>query len=307
MNKEGLLIGSILALAVFAGCGVAQEDFDATLAERNLALAERDTANTQAATLQADITKVTAELNQTQSQVRGLQNELNTANVELDTTKEGLSQAEARARRLQSGFDSAIGELDKTKEGLNQAEAQASRLQSEFDSAKGELDKSQEDLNQAQARVESQRIDLDATKAELAKTQTDLNRAQSQVKTFQRQPWKASITAWSEKLSELFDLQTLLLTERVLRTKADLGQITSKEADLERLEAFKAIDLLVGSVGDPQLSRLWDETWPSDDRALSEQEGRPVRDRSGWVKFVGEVPVVIQLTREELALILAQN
>jgi outer membrane murein-binding lipoprotein Lpp len=111
MLKKWFLVGAMLLLSVLlvVGCGVAQEDLDA-------AVAERDAAKAQVTSLQSDLTAAESDLAAAQS-------DLAAAQSDLTATESDLTAAEGKVSSLQSQVSSLSSDLATAEARIAELEA----------------------------------------------------------------------------------------------------------------------------------------------------------------------------------------
>ena len=93
---------AVLVSLLLAGCGVAQEDYDAVVAERDSLLAER-------ASLQAQMTEL-------QTEKEALQSDYNALSANYTIAQEELESVEAAMEALQAQYDAVSAELSALEE-----------------------------------------------------------------------------------------------------------------------------------------------------------------------------------------------
>ena len=105
MNRKivWLLISCLMVLLLLSGCGVAQEEHDAVVAER-------DAAQSELAATQDELTAKESNLASTESELAATQNDLAATQSDLVDTEDDLAAAQSRISSLQS--DMAATESD---------------------------------------------------------------------------------------------------------------------------------------------------------------------------------------------------
>ena len=130
MRKRWFLVGMMFLLVpwLLVGCGVAQEVYDAAVAERD--------------SLVANLQSVQSELDAAKSKLQLVQSELDKSKLELESVSGEL--------------ESVSGELESVKSELDPMTSKLQSAKSEFDAAKSELRSVQSELSATQSTIKTQ-------------------------------------------------------------------------------------------------------------------------------------------------------
>ena len=100
MRKRWFLVGMVILLVpgLLGGCGVAQEQHDAVVAERNAAQAEAASLQSDLDTAQAGVSSLTSDLDAAQVEAESLASDLDTAQAEVASLTSELSAAQSTVK-----------------------------------------------------------------------------------------------------------------------------------------------------------------------------------------------------------------
>lgn len=121
MIKRGFLVGMILLLSAWllAGCGVAQEQYDAVVAERDSIQAQFQSASSELSTVQAELQSASSELDAVQAELEQAQAEVESAQAKNSEMTSNLEKAEAELEAVQARLLEAKAEHEAFKLNLN--------------------------------------------------------------------------------------------------------------------------------------------------------------------------------------------
>ena len=108
--KSKLLTAIVLLLVVsfLPGCGVAQEEYDAALAERDTAQAEVTSLQSDLGKVQSQIDTLESEFSKVQGQNKTLQSDLDKAEASSTTLKQDIDGLKARVSLLESRIPTLV-------------------------------------------------------------------------------------------------------------------------------------------------------------------------------------------------------
>lgn len=120
MKKKWLLVGMTLFLMpwLLASCGIAQELYDAVVAERD--------------SLAAKLQSVQGELDAAKSKVQSVQSELDTSKLELESVSGELDSTKSELESVQSELDSVQNKFTATESELQSVQSELGELGDEL-------------------------------------------------------------------------------------------------------------------------------------------------------------------------------
>lgn len=118
MRKRWFLVGMIFLLVpwLLVGCGVAQEQYDAVMADLGKAQQELQSVKDELQTTQAKVSELTSSLEKAETK-------LETTQTELDTTKAKNSEMTSNLEKTQTELDATQAELLSAKSHLSAAQS----------------------------------------------------------------------------------------------------------------------------------------------------------------------------------------
>jgi hypothetical protein len=124
MKNRWFLAGIMFLLVpcLISGCGVAQEKYDAMVAER-------DSAQAQAGSLQGDLT-------QAKNQMESLKSELTTSQSDLETAQNDLEKSQSDLEAEQNKLETVESELVAAEKRISSVQSESSRVKSELEAAR---------------------------------------------------------------------------------------------------------------------------------------------------------------------------
>ena len=126
MKNLWFLVGMIFLLLpwLLVGCGVAQEEHNAVVAQLSEARQELQNVQSELEATQANASELNSGLEKAEAELKATQDELEAAQAELEATK-------ANASELNSGLEKAEVELEATQDELEAAQAENESFKSE--------------------------------------------------------------------------------------------------------------------------------------------------------------------------------
>lgn len=147
MKKRWFLAGMLLLLVplLTVGCGVAQEQYDAVVADLNQASKELQSVRSELQVAQANASELTSSLEKTRASLRAAEAE----NSELTSS---LEKAESE---LQAGSAELTASVQKSQAELEAAQVKVSELTSSLEKVENELETTKSEYEAFKSEVES--------------------------------------------------------------------------------------------------------------------------------------------------------
>lgn len=120
MKKQWFLVVMIFLLVpwLLAGCGIAQDVYDAVVAERDSLIAQLQSVQSELDTAKSNLELAQNELDAKLSEFESVQKELDTAKAKLDSVQSEFDTTKSALQSVQAQFDSAKAELENVKDEL---------------------------------------------------------------------------------------------------------------------------------------------------------------------------------------------
>lgn len=122
MKKQWFLVVMIFLLVpwLLAGCGIAQDVYDAVVAERDSLIAQLQSVQSELDTAKSKLELAQNELDAKLSEFESVQKELDTAKAKLDSVQSEFDTTKSALQSVQAQFDSAKAELENVKDELTE-------------------------------------------------------------------------------------------------------------------------------------------------------------------------------------------
>ncbi|MFC1915084.1 hypothetical protein ACFLW4_00065 [Chloroflexota bacterium] len=130
MKKQRLFIGMILFLVplTLTGCGIAQEQYDAVVADLSKAQQELQAVKAELESSQAKVSELTASLNKTKTELDTAHAKNSELTSNLDKTNTDLEAAQTENSKLTTSLDKTNSELSSVRSEYSSFKSEAKRL-----------------------------------------------------------------------------------------------------------------------------------------------------------------------------------
>lgn len=114
MKKGWFLVGVIFLLVpwVLVGCGIPQEQYDATVAELDKAQQELQSVKAELGTTQAKVAELTSDLSKTQTELEAAQDEVSGLATSLEKNEAELETTQTEKSELNTSLEKSRTELE---------------------------------------------------------------------------------------------------------------------------------------------------------------------------------------------------
>jgi len=117
MRKRLLLVGVILLFLplLLSGCGIAQEQYDAVVAQLSGTQQKLQSANSELETMRAKVSELTSDLEKTQAEIKAAQDKVSELTAISKKTETELKDIKTEKSELETSLGKSQSELLKTK------------------------------------------------------------------------------------------------------------------------------------------------------------------------------------------------
>jgi len=133
MKKIIAIVLAVIFVVSLASCGISEEVYNAVVGERDAALA-------QIQTLESDLSKERENLTAAQSQIKTLESNLSSAESQITTLESELSAEQNKVKTLESDLAAEQSEVQKLEKEVSAAQSETQKMTGDYNAIKRKID-----------------------------------------------------------------------------------------------------------------------------------------------------------------------